>query len=231
MLLASLDVAIEHAELIGPDDDLFADEEDFFPKPKTVEVEAMPLDRKLQFEKQVLGFTCRSSGFLPPERFTRHGILPIADVKAGDRVKVGAYLTSVKTIRTKKGEVMAFAKWGMRTGDLEGVIFPNVYKRNMNILKDGKVLVLEGNMEERNDRLQLIINIIGDASDLNEPEGRLFLQIGIGEDQESMLMKIKGIVAEHAGDTEVLIYFEEEKKTVKLPQGFNSRSAENAMVH
>lgn len=44
-----------------------------------------------------------------------------------------------------------------------------------------------------------------------------------------MLMKIKGLVAEHAGDTEVLIYFEEEKKTVKLPQGFNSRSAENAM--
>ncbi len=44
-----------------------------------------------------------------------------------------------------------------------------------------------------------------------------------------MLVEIKGIVAEHAGDTEVLIYFEEEKKTVKLPQGFDRRSADKAM--
>ncbi|WP_347320134.1 DNA polymerase III subunit alpha [Rossellomorea sp. RS05] len=231
VLLASLDVAIEHAELIGPDDDLFADEEDFFPKPKTVEVEAMSLDTKLQFEKQVLGLYLSDHPVSSHrERFERHGLLPIADAKKGARVKIGAYLTAVKTIRTKKGEVMAFIEMGDETGDLEGVIFPNIYKRNMNLLKDGKVLILEGNMEERNDRLQLIVNTIGDASELNGPDGkRLFLKIGKGEDQESMLTHIKGIVAEHVGDTEVLIYFEEEKKTVKLPQGFNRRSADEAI--
>ncbi len=108
-------------------------------------------------------------------------------------MKIGGYLTAVKTIRTKKGEVMAFIEMGDERGDLEGVMFPNVYKRNMNLLKDGKVLILEGNVEERNDRLQLIVNSIGDASELKESDGkRLFLKSAKGKIRRACWWKSKG---------------------------------------
>ncbi len=56
-LLASVDVALEHAELFRADDDqmgLFL-EESFSIKPKYVEAEEFPLVDKLRFEKEALG--------------------------------------------------------------------------------------------------------------------------------------------------------------------------------
>ena len=56
-LLASLDVALNHAELVKPDDDLFDlfGEGEFSLQPKYVEVEPIRLEDKLLFEKKVLG--------------------------------------------------------------------------------------------------------------------------------------------------------------------------------
>lgn len=56
-LLASIDVALEHAELFAADDDqmgLFLDES-FSIKPKYVETEELPLVDLLAFEKETLG--------------------------------------------------------------------------------------------------------------------------------------------------------------------------------
>ncbi len=57
-LLASVDVALEHAELFRADDDqmgLFL-EESFSIKPKYVEAEEFPLVDKLRFEKKLSVF-------------------------------------------------------------------------------------------------------------------------------------------------------------------------------
>nr|MDH3083789.1 hypothetical protein [Bacillus subtilis] len=56
-MLASIDVALEHAELFAADDDqmgLFLDES-FSIKPKYVETEELPLVDLLAFEKETLG--------------------------------------------------------------------------------------------------------------------------------------------------------------------------------
>ncbi|MEM5591987.1 hypothetical protein AAHH67_10065 [Niallia circulans] len=59
ILLASIDVAIQHAQLVHPEDeeqnDLFS-EDDFFFKPKYVEVEPLRVEDKLALEKDALGF-------------------------------------------------------------------------------------------------------------------------------------------------------------------------------
>ena len=56
-LFASLDVALNHAELVKPDDDLFDlfGDGEFSLQPKYVEADPISLEEKLIFEKKVLG--------------------------------------------------------------------------------------------------------------------------------------------------------------------------------
>lgn len=58
VLLASLDSAIKHAELVKPNEDpgLFDDMGSSFMKPKYTKAEPMPDGLKLDFEKEALGF-------------------------------------------------------------------------------------------------------------------------------------------------------------------------------
>ena len=57
-LLASLDVAISHTELVNPDDDLFDmfSDGEFSLKPKYNHVDPIPVEDKLSLEKSAWGF-------------------------------------------------------------------------------------------------------------------------------------------------------------------------------
>ena len=76
VLLASIDVAVDHAQLVKPDG---VDQGDllFDLKPKYVEVEPLSIENKLRFEKEVLGFYLSAhpvSAFA--EYFPRMGVRP-----------------------------------------------------------------------------------------------------------------------------------------------------------
>ena len=66
------------------------------------------------------------------ELFQYFGCLTIDEAinKKESKVLLGVYITAVKTIRTKKGDVMAFLTVSDEEGDIEAVVFPNVYKNH-----------------------------------------------------------------------------------------------------
>src|SRR5690606_23577902 len=111
-LLASIDVAVDHAQLVKPDEeqfDFFAEDE-FFPKPKYTEVDPIRLEDKLAFEKEVLGLYLSDHPVSQYESyFSLLGTAPLIDLQpSGKRARAIVYLAEVKKIRTKKGEPMAF---------------------------------------------------------------------------------------------------------------------------
>ncbi|WP_175990701.1 DNA polymerase III subunit alpha [Bacillus sp. Marseille-Q1617] len=222
-LLASLDVAIQHAELVNPEDDhdLFKEEEAFLLKPKYVEVEDMNVETKLSFEKQVLGLYLSNhpvSSYRP--LFEDLGVTLITDSRQGSRTAIGGYITSIRSIRTKKGEVMAFLEISDETGEMEAVVFPAVYRQIMTHLKEGNVLWFDGKMEERNNKLQLIINKVQTIEDIKERaekrEKKLFLKIPSHKDQDSVMKDIQQIIQRNKGIHPVIVYMEKDKKSIKL---------------
>ncbi|MCP3741175.1 DNA polymerase III subunit alpha [Rossellomorea sp. BNER] len=223
VLLASLDVALEHAELVRPNDgeyDLFEDEESFMLKPKYVEVELMELDAKLQFEKQALGIYLSDHPVTSyHNEFKRVGTVDIIDLKVGNKhISIGVYLTNMKTIRTKKGDVMAFGQAGDTTGEIELVIFPNVFSKFSSLLKEGNILLIQGSVEERNEKEQLIVqkvlNIEEMKGKIDKQNRRLYVKIS----HSSQSKIIQQMIQKYSGDVPVLIYNELDKKTVQLPR-------------
>ena len=224
-LLASLDVAINHTELVNPDDelfDLFADGE-FSLKPKYNRVDPIPVEDKLSMEKGVLGMYLSNhpvTGY--KSLFQYFGCLTIDEATNRKEAKVllGIYITSVKTIRTKKGEVMAFLSISDEEGDMEAVAFPAVYKNHSAILRHGQVVMLKGTLEERDGKVQLLIKEIYPLDELKEmaerKTGTVFLKIEAEKQNKTILQQIKKILMQHSGDTKVMLFYERENRYVQL---------------
>jgi DNA polymerase-3 subunit alpha len=224
VLLATLDVAIEHAEIMRPsgdmeNEDLFSDEEIFRLKPKYVEAGPMGLSEKLAFEKKATGiFLSDHPASTFQKEFESNGAADLISLLPGSRhVAAGVYLAEVKTIRTKKGDAMAFATFSDSSGEMEAVIFPEVYKRHMKHVKQGEILLAAGHVEERNNQAQFIVKNLIPAENLEIKDKKtLYLKVTAALHDPVPLNKLKSILKRYPGETDVILYYEKHRRTMKL---------------
>ncbi|MCL6573846.1 MAG: DNA polymerase III subunit alpha, partial [Bacillus sp. (in: Bacteria)] len=219
VLLASLDVAIEHAQLFKPNDanqfDLF--EEELMLKPKYVLVDPISQENKLKFEKEALGFYLSDHPLSIYEKSLKNcGAKALFDLKnAKKRIASGIYITAMKEIRTKKGDTMAFLTVSDASGEMEAVAFPDIYKKYSHLLGQGKFALLEGKTEEREEKLQFIIQQVSDLEQWLKTKLQnsvLYLKII----DEKLLQKVNQVLKENKGETPVILHYEMTRKTIRL---------------
>ncbi|MBD1380102.1 DNA polymerase III subunit alpha [Metabacillus arenae] len=227
VLLASVDVALEHSELFKTEDDQldFMFEEEVNIKPKYIEVEPLDIIQKLDYEKEVLGFYFSAH---PISAYSRT-FQKLKTVKLADaygylhlKVKIGAIISKVRTIRTKAGAVMAFLTISDETSELEAVAFPDTFSKLSDRLYEGAIFCLEGKVENRNNQLQFIIQD-GKIIDELEPEttNSLFLKIEPFAEEEGNLKTVKEIIQLYKGQSPVYLYYVSQKKTIQLPEEYS----------
>ncbi|MCM3568304.1 DNA polymerase III subunit alpha [Neobacillus mesonae] len=224
VLLASLDVAIEHAQIFKPDDsnqiDLF--EEEFNLKPKYVIVDPISQEHKLSFEKEALGLYLSDHPISIYEKeLSQSGAQPLFHLNSGShRAAVGVYISALKTIRTKRGELMAFLTISDSSGEMEAIAFPNIYKRFSVLLNHGNFALLEGKVEEREGKLQFIIQQVHEIGEWlkshSDKQSVLYLKISKDKDEEIVLKDVNHLLENNKGKTSVIIHFEAVRKTLRL---------------
>ncbi|KIL43829.1 DNA polymerase III subunit alpha [Jeotgalibacillus soli] len=218
-LLATIDVAIEHASLMNPSEESFFDDI-FNISPKYIEKAPMPTEVKLTYEKEVLGVYLTAHPVTSiQEKLNSIGATSIDQLKAGQRsVIIGALITDIRMIRTKKGESMAFVVCSDDTGDLDAVAFPETYRHASGILKEGLLVIFRGKIEERNGKHQLVIQEIKLPEDWinNESNSKLFIRIPSQVDQEATIRSVRELCRKHKGETAVIIHIEESGRTLQL---------------
>ncbi|WP_226667053.1 DNA polymerase III subunit alpha [Metabacillus litoralis] len=236
-LLASLDVAIEHAELMKPADDNQFDlflEDEFMLKPKYIEVDSFKIEEKLKFEKEALGFYFSSHPVeMYRQKFDLSDALSISALssKHNRKVSVGAMILSSRTIRTKKGDNMAFIMIGDETGEIDAVLFPQIYSKYSEALKLNQIYLFEGKVEERDHKLQFIVQQMIAAEQVKavDHQAKLFLKIDKQSMEQQRLYDVKTHLKNYSGSTPVFIYYNTEKKTVKLPNEFSISPSEECL--
>jgi DNA polymerase III subunit alpha len=237
--LASLDVAIEHSQLVNPEDsnqiDFFSEAE-FFLKPKYVEMEALPIKEKLDLEKDVLGLYLSDHPVAIFEKeLLKAGAIQLVHLKEGSKqVSVGVYIAEIKKIRTKKGEPMAFLTVSDSTGEMEAVVFPTVYNRSTILLKQGNMVVAQCKLEIRAENKQLIIQDVADIStwidENKQPEQTLYLKLEKNNQSPQQLQELKKILRQYEGNTGIVLFYEGSKKTVLLDKQHRIQPTEHLLV-
>jgi len=221
-LLATIDVAFEHASLVLPDDDFgFGDE--FSLKPKYMEKEELKIEDRLQYEKDMLGFYLSSHPASQYEALNSfYSVVSLHDMKeyaSGKAVSLLVFVLEIRVIRTKKGEQMAFLRITDESGEGEVVAFPRVFEQNRLLFEQGTVLLIQGKIDERNGQQQIVCQRAEAASEAVQklPSEELYLRIETKQGTEKLLHTIYQHFQSHRGKIPVKIYYEAERQLVKLP--------------
>ncbi|RHW40733.1 DNA polymerase III subunit alpha [Neobacillus notoginsengisoli] len=232
-LLASLDVAIDHAQLMRPDDDeqaaLFM-ADDLMPKPKYMEVDPISLENKLAFEKDVLGFYLSSHPLSVHEKALHEsGARPLAEITPSPHQQaIGIFITALKKIRTKKGDPMAFLTITDSSGEMEAVAFPEVFKKYSTLFSQGIMAVLEGKVENRDGKNQFIIKKAEQIENWlkTQHKERLYLKLLPENQDPARLAKLESLLAGSRGTIEVVLYYDGLNKTLRLGADYGIKPTE-----
>lgn len=225
-LHATLDSALDYAELFRPGDDDFMKSFGVSLSPAYATGEVLTAVEKLEREKALLGSYVSAhpiESFRP--RLTRVQCRTADAVQSARLVYMGGMIGDVREIRTKKGDKMAFSMLSDETGEIEVVLFPDVYRSVMSLVTKGELLLLTGAAEERNGRLQLVVKqAVELEKGLAEKEDAmrtLFVRIASGPDESRMVERLYDQLLSAPGFTPVVLHYERTGETVRLSRKYH----------
>lgn len=143
--------------------------------PKLEEFPEITLNERLSQEEKYLGTFISAH---PVTRYARLAQLekttPIVQLQAEKTGRILLYLKESKIIRTKKGEQMAFLTGEDETGQIEVIVFPNIYRQAAAILENDQVYLIAGKVQLRNQRRQLVAVQVKAAANMKIPMKKTF---------------------------------------------------------
>ena len=135
-----------------------------------VSPEARPTAKEiLEWEKELVGVYVSSH---PLQQMTvdlmnviTHNTVDVTEDLAGKAVCVAGMIAEVRTITTKKGDTMAFARLEDLTGTVDITVFPQLFKEKKPLWATGKIVVIYGKADVRNGRVSVVADSAQDYVD------------------------------------------------------------------
>lgn len=227
-LLASIDQAMEQGELFGEFYDipsLFKGDLEL--EPSYTEIEDFSIVKKLSDEKELLGVYVSSHPLKEYRKALRaNGFISLKDSSnhIGKRnMKTVGIIQNIKTIRTKRGESMAFITLNDEMSELDAVVFPDVFRNVRHWLEEEIIITVKGKVDSRNQKVQWIIEETYPfhEEDLeNDEHQRLFIKIS-PDKARIALNEIRKISTKYPGNTMIIIYQEETKMSYQLASEYS----------
>ncbi|WP_204121627.1 MULTISPECIES: DNA polymerase III subunit alpha [Levilactobacillus] len=220
-LLAALPEFISTVELSGDNVELFA-----ALAPKIKPVPDLDLMTKLSNEEAVLGAYLSGHPVAQYQALAQQlHATTISDLTVNARVATILYVTKIRTIRTKRGEPMAFVTGSDETADVSVTIFPNQFRQVSTWLKTDQVIVVRGKVEQQRG-LQIVADQVTLAEEMpvreqsasqssSSPQpkqptlpmgARWFIRVDVNHDDRSVARQLAQFLSGHAGQVPVIVY-------------------------
>lgn len=114
------------------------------------DIPSSTINERLNWEKETLGFFLTGHPLDVYESkisaYPVKRIVDILDLEDGENVLVCGIVTSLKETLTREGERMAFVGFEDKTGKIELVVFPNVYRDSDVLFAMGEPLLVKGSV-------------------------------------------------------------------------------------
>ena len=176
-----------------------------------IETEDFTEVEKFRKEQEWLGVGISQHPLVQLSKNPLYPITSLRELSEGQSTTVLVEIQSIRVIRTKKGENMAFLKVSDSKTKLEVTVFSDQYRQFNNLLHEGRFYYLNGKVQARDGRLQLVLNNLKEA--VSE---RFWIQAADHEHDS----EIYHILEQYKGQIPVIIRYENEQKNVLLPGYF-----------
>lgn len=192
-----------------------------------------PLNQKqrLADEKELLGCYVSAHPLDVMSQYIDPRLTALSDLGAdqeGQVVTVAGVIEAIRTITTRKGEPMAFAQIEDLSGTMEMVIFPRTYEAIKETLVSGQLSLVEGKVNQRNDRLSLLVDTVTpytrpkDAvrrSDGTRRASRILVELSLNGDNSGdarVARQVLDVLSENKGDVPYSFWLNSPSGRVKL---------------
>lgn len=141
--------------------------------------------------------------------------------KEGQKQPLVAMLTSKKPHIQKNGKQMCFAEFEDRSGNIEGIIFSDLYEKCSHLLKEGNIYkmtaaITSDSTAKEEMQPKLIINSLEPAPD--SPHLGKTLYIKLDSRETDRVGQVYKLLWNHQGDVDVKLCFEDAKRSFR-PKG------------
>lgn len=122
-------------------------------------------------------------------------------------IKIAAVVSEVRVVVTKKNaKEMAFAKVKDETGNIDVVIFPQIYSETKNLWLDNTPLLLTGKLDNREDSRSLLVDLVNTVDDVPQ-ENTLYVRVPANAGAPE-LKQLKTILIANPGNQSISLVFE-----------------------
>jgi DNA polymerase-3 subunit alpha len=179
--------------------------------------------QRLAFEKEMLGLYVSDHPLMGAERsLRRHTDTTLSELREGREGElrvVGGIVTSLVRKHTRRGDLMGTFVLEDLGGVLEVMVFPRTMADFGHVLEDDAIVVVKGRLDLRDDSPKLVaMEILRPEIAIDGgPPVRIKVKLQALTDEKAA--RLKGILAEHPGDSPVFVHLEAPEKTTVLRLG------------
>jgi len=189
-----------------------------------VAIEAVEFDdtRRLAFEKEMLGLYVSSHPLLNVEGSLRRHVdcllKDLGELRDGECRWVGGVVTSLQRKYTKRGDLMAVFTLEDLESAVEVMVFPRTMLEYGALLADDAIVCVKGRLDLREEPAKVICLEVKRPEVTSGASPPVRIKLNPHAVTESLLQRLKGVLADHPGDTAVLIHFD--TTVLRLPDTF-----------
>ncbi|AXH95632.1 DNA polymerase III subunit alpha [Ornithinimicrobium avium] len=177
----------------------------------------------LAFEREMLGLYVSDHPLNGIEHIlSQHASAPILEIvgeegaKDGDFVTVAGLMTNLQLKRTKNGDPYARLSVEDMAGSIDVVFWPRTYMTISTMLAEDTVAVVKGRLKKSDDGVELMANELSLPDIKQGPRGPVILQMPLTRATDGLAHRLKGVLANHPGGTEVHVRLTQPGRTVLL---------------
>ena len=222
-LRATIDAVIESVKFHGSNLALELSEEMY---PKYFEEEDTNIIERIEREIAVLGFPVSAFPTDPYEiLYKEQKANRISSIYESKFVSVLGLLKNIRKTRTKKGEPMAFGTIQDETGEMEFVVFSEVYPLVFSALEENQLVLIKGktrkNLQSKwQVQVQQVLSLFEVEGLAQATSIKCYIKITKELQNKEVFEKIRSVIINNPGDTTVLLYIESKDQVFKM--NFNS---------
>ncbi len=176
-------------------------------------------EERENFERDLLGFSISAKPInelldpLESEITCKISEIDI-DTQKGEEITLAVVIREARVILTKKNNTeMAFVKSEDTSGAIDIVVFPKLYQEVKNLLQDGKVVVITGKADLREDEISFIVEKMVEHK--YDSSHQVIIPAGTSKEK---LLALKQLFDENVGDDAVSLYFEVDQRKILAKQ-------------
>ncbi|WP_026244976.1 DNA polymerase III subunit alpha [Alkalispirochaeta alkalica] len=166
---------------------------------------------RLEYERELLGFYFSGHPLDDyRERWKETTGVHLGRLKSatlGENLQITGFLRELRVVVTRKGSRMAMGVLEDYNGEVEVVVFPDVYAEIGEELVPRRVVGCRGSLERRKDSVQLVLESLIPLEDLEEKDASTVHLRLLPEDlTEEALYNLRGDLQDLGGNSEILLH-------------------------